>query len=510
MAAVTSFAESRGMWAEVAEWMRSRPATVLALVLALHLLIWIAVPLVVADNLRLDLVEDLALGKEWQLGYWKHPPLPWWFADAFYRLIPDVRVVYMLGPLSMVVCMWAVWGLGCMVVSRECALIAVLALEGTHYYNFSSVMYAHDQCQSPFWALTGWFVYRAITGQRALDWSLSGVVLAGAFWSKYAAFVLAGTVFFVLVLDPEARKAWRTAGPYLMGLSFAVVIAPQAWWLATTGFQPFSYVEQRAPAGSHWYEHIVLPLRWTANQLGGIAPTLGLIAILVLPAVLRSGPSGYGGFPRRYVTALALGPFLLTTGVSLLTGRQPVAMWGYPFWSFAPLAILMWLEPRLESTQRRLPGFAMAFAGVFALFPLAYGINVFGVSLVSDHPHSEQFQGQLLADTVTQAFRERTQGPLVYVGGDEFFSNNVAVYSADRPHVIVDGDLKKSPWVDPKELAKRGAVIFPDLNMTEESRNDLLRSFPGAELQQALFLPRKTVVPRTPIKIDWAIVPPQL
>ena len=31
-----------------------------------------------SHNLQLDLVEDLALGREWQLGYWKHPPLPWW------------------------------------------------------------------------------------------------------------------------------------------------------------------------------------------------------------------------------------------------------------------------------------------------------------------------------------------------------------------------------------------------------------------------------------------------
>ena len=53
-------------------------------------------------------------------------------------------------------------------------------------------------------------------------------------------------------------------------------------------------------------------------------------------------------------------------------------------------------------------------------------------------------------------------------------------------------------------------MIFTDLEMTEEKRNDLLRSFPGAEFQQALFLPRKTLVPRTPIKIDWAIAPPQL
>ena len=33
-----------------------------------------------------------------------------------------------------------------------------------------AVKFAHDQMQLPFWALTGWFVYRAITGKRALDW----------------------------------------------------------------------------------------------------------------------------------------------------------------------------------------------------------------------------------------------------------------------------------------------------------------------------------------------------
>jgi hypothetical protein len=32
-------------------------------------------PILICPNLQLDLVDDLALGKEWQLGYWKHPPL---------------------------------------------------------------------------------------------------------------------------------------------------------------------------------------------------------------------------------------------------------------------------------------------------------------------------------------------------------------------------------------------------------------------------------------------------
>ena len=37
---------------------------------------------------------------------------------------------------------------------------------------------------------------------------------------------------------------------------------------------------------------------------------------------------------------LALGPFAITTLLALVLGRLPVAMWGYPLWSFAPLAAL--------------------------------------------------------------------------------------------------------------------------------------------------------------------------
>ena len=74
-------------------------AQCLAVVLALHVVIWTALPALLSHNLQLDLAEDLALGREWQLGYWKHPPLPWWLADLAYRIAGDVRAVYLLGPL---------------------------------------------------------------------------------------------------------------------------------------------------------------------------------------------------------------------------------------------------------------------------------------------------------------------------------------------------------------------------------------------------------------------------
>ena len=169
---------SGGNW--LASWLatavdlaRRAPGKVLLWVLGIHLVVWTILPILVCRNLQLDLVDGLALGKEWQLGYWKHPPLPWWVADLVYRIVGHVDAVYVLGPLAVVVCFYAVWLLAREVTGELEALVAVLALEGIHFYNFSAVKFAHDQMQLPFWALTGLFLYRAITRERALDW-LSG------------------------------------------------------------------------------------------------------------------------------------------------------------------------------------------------------------------------------------------------------------------------------------------------------------------------------------------------
>jgi hypothetical protein len=72
------------------DYARREPGRCLAVVLALHVLVWTALPALLSHNLQLDLIEDLALGREWQLGYWKHPPLPWWLADLAYRAVGDV------------------------------------------------------------------------------------------------------------------------------------------------------------------------------------------------------------------------------------------------------------------------------------------------------------------------------------------------------------------------------------------------------------------------------------
>jgi hypothetical protein len=506
---------------------RRRPRLVLAWMLGVHLAVWTLLPALTSANLQLDLIEGLALGKEWQLGYWKHPPLPWWITDLAYRLTGQIVAVYILGPLAAVVCFYAVWLLAREVAGELEALIAVAALEAIHFYNFSVVKFAHDQMQLPFWALTGLFFWRALVRGRMLDWALAGVFLAGAFWSKYAAFALAATLGLILLIDPLARRAWRTSGPYLMAIVFALVIAPNIWWLVANDFMPFRYVEDRAAVAARWYQYLLFPLQWTFGQFLYLAPALALLALLYWPRskAQRDTASAEAAFNRRYIVALALGPFAVTTAIAAVTGRQPIAMWGYPLWSFAPLAVLMIWPPSLETAQLR--RFAGATLAVLFAFPIAFAAAELGEPLIRDRSKATQFSGQYLADTITRQWREKTGTPLAYVGGavvidhsrgfpreirasGQFASNNVAVYSPDRPQVIVNGELKLSPWIDVADLNRRGAVLLwqpPDDN--NEMPENLKRAFPRAVLQPALHLPRQTRYPRRPDLVYYAIVPPQ-
>lgn len=489
------------------DFARQRPERVVGAILALHLVIWTALPILLQNNLELDLVEDLALGKEWQIGYWKHPPLPWWIADAAYRLIGDVRAVYLLGPLAAVSCMYVVWRLAREVVAPEAALVAVLALEGLHTFNFSVMKFAHDQCQLPFWALTGLLVYRGLSRGRIVDWALAGLCLALAFWSKYAAFALAATIGTFLLADPTARRSLLTPGPYVMAAVFVVAIAPQAWWLATTGFQPFHYVDARAVAASHWRDYVLFPLRWTGSQALVLIPVAALLALYAGRTRQAVSPSPDGMFARRYVTALAIGPFLFTTLVALPLGRLPIALWGYPLWSFAPLAVVMWLAPQPDRAARL--RFAAAFLAVFAAMPIGYAADALFEPLLRDRPKAMEFSGRTMAQTITGEWRAEIGAPLVYVGGTQFAANNMAVYSPDRPHVVVEADLARSPWIDRDDLRRRGLVIVWERTLSRDMPDDMRAKFPDAEFQANLDVPRRTLRPRSPVSIGYAFVKPR-
>ena len=192
----------------------------------------------------------------------------------------------------------------------------------------------------------------------------------------------------------------------------------------------------------------------------------------------------------------------MTTIAALALGRLPIAMWGFALWSFAPLAALMWFQAR----RRGCPPSRAPSSWCSSAMPIAYVAAEALEPLVRDRPKATQFPGRLLAETITRQWRERTGMPLVYVGGaegvgtgpGEFAANNVAVYSPDRPHVIVHGNPAKSAWIDMADVARRGAVLVWQPPPGATGLPDTLSRprLPRAELQPPLALPRDTLRPR--------------
>src|SRR5689334_18672265 len=88
---------------------RRRPDLAFAVFLILHFFVWTALPTLLYPNLPLDLIEALTYGREWQLGYDKLPPLPWWLVEALYRIVGRDVAYYALAQLAVVAAFLFVW-----------------------------------------------------------------------------------------------------------------------------------------------------------------------------------------------------------------------------------------------------------------------------------------------------------------------------------------------------------------------------------------------------------------
>src|SRR5437660_5189965 len=120
-----------------------RPQTAFAVFLALHVVVWTALPTLLYPNLPLDLIEALTYGREWQLGYDKLPPLPWWLVELCYRLFGIDAAYYGLAQVAVIAAFDAVWLTARPLVGPLGALTSVLIIDGLHYFHYTAAKFNH-------------------------------------------------------------------------------------------------------------------------------------------------------------------------------------------------------------------------------------------------------------------------------------------------------------------------------------------------------------------------------
>ncbi len=436
------------------------PARAFAAILGLHTAVWTALPTLLYPNLPLDLIEALVYGREWQLGYDKLPPLPWWLVQIAFMTLGHDFAYYLLAQAAVVAALAAVFAMARPLIGPLGALAAVLILDGLHYLNYTAAKFNHDVIQLPLWALAGLAFRRALRGGDLRHWLLLGLSVGLSLWAKYFVVVLATPLALFVLLDRDARRTLATPGPYLaVGVAF-IVMAPHLVWLVRNDFLPFAYAEHRALPSRGLIDHVWHPLQFATSQLFFLLPSLLIALPLVWPrrAIKPPAATAADAFDRRIVTLLAFGPMATVLALSAVSGRGTVAMWGYPLWLFLGTFMVLGAQRVIDEMQlsRMLLTWAVVFAGLVVAF-----IGNYGILPQYDHRYRAVFYpGAELARELSERYRAVTGQRIAYVIGTMWDGGNVAHYAASHPRVLIDGRPERAPWIDLNDLKARGALVL--------------------------------------------------
>jgi hypothetical protein len=486
-------------------WLDQNPRSAFAAFCLIHIAVWTLVPSVLYPNLPLDLIEARTYGPQWQFGYDKLPPMPWWMIEVMYRLVGADWSYYLLSQVVVVAAFAIVWLAALPLVGAAGALASVLIVDGLHYFNFTAAKFNHDVVQLPFWALAGFAFHRALRDGRPAFWALLGAALGLALWAKYFIIMLAIPMALFALIDPVARRTLRTPGPYVAIAVGLLVALPHLIWLVANDFLPLTYAETRLAPARGALDHLTRPLVFVVGQLFWLIPSLLIALPLVYPRNHHPVPAAD---PRdhRIMTLIVFGPSVLLIAGGLVSGDRLITMWGYPFWLFLGLWLVM--RARAPLDRSRLARVSATWAIVTAAYVLAFVVDYAVLPFIGVRYRASLFPGDRLAAEISDRFRSATGTPLRYVISDMWLGGNIYHYGATHPLTVIDGKPARAPWIDPGDVRARGAAVV----WTGDDRAVLPDAYAaiakGARVQTPLELPMRWG--HGTIKVGWAIVPPEI
>ena len=449
----------------------------------------------------------MTYGREWQLGYDKLPPLPWWLAEVAYRIFGVDAALYALSQIAVIIAFVAVWKTARPLVGPTGALAVILLIDGMHYFTSSATKFNHNVVELPLWALAGFAFHAGLRQGRLRHWILLGVALGLALWAKYFVLILATPLALFLLFDRDARRRLITAGSWIAAVVALVIMAPHLIWLVHSDFLPFAYAEARAPVPQGPLDHLLNPAEFLIGQAFFLIPTLLIAAPLFWPSAKPAPRANADAFDRRIVTLLAFGPALTLFAFSLVTGRGTNAMWGFPLWLFLGLWIVLIAPAPLD--RSRLARVGAIWAAIFVIFIGAFIANYTVLPNIDHRYRAAFFPGDALSAAITQRFEQATGQKPAYIIASMWDGGNVAHYSTARPQprVLIDGLPRRAPWIDLADLRARGAVLL----WTDSDPRVLPEAFakiaPNARIGAPFDLPYHRG--DGAVHVGWAILQPQ-
>lgn len=487
----------------------------LLLVLIFWMLLWTLVPSLGLGNVSVDIAENVAWGQNFDWGYDKNPYFGAWFTFAVFRIVPTSIaefVFYWLSQLAVLIGLFAVYLIGREIFEdRFSAFIAVVLALLIPSFSNSACEFNDDVICIALYGLTALFYLRGVKRNDRGNWLAFGLCAGLAVMTKYLAGVLLLPLAILLFATPEGRKCLKKPWVYLGAALCILLIVPNVVWLIRHDFVAFTYAFGRAEINEPRTMDIRLENfvdTWKHCVVFMILPTLALL-------IFRRGGKRTGklGFEQWFALTVGLAPTILSSLFALATGGRVMVPWTIPYYLFVMLPLVMFYRPVPE--KRSLKAFTgfMATAAVLMVLIFGYG-HLYRYLYRRKSCNHNVYPGREVASRLTAEWHRRFGRPCPYVIGRRKQACNMCYYSPDHPRGFFEHDLRQSPWIDPADVKKRGAIIlWHDKDGTPEYLKEYgsrLIYLDDLELRRAVPLWMRSWAPAAPkYVIRAALLPPE-
>ena len=443
------------IWDRLADPQKS-PRT-FCLFLTTHVLVWTLYSCVTRANLDKwgDMAENFAWGQEWQLGYYKHPPLFAWITAAWFKVFPNVDWAYfLLSQVNVIIGFAAIWFLAKRFLSERQALMAVILLEMIPFYTFLSIKFNSHSIMLSTWPLTALFFIHAYMTRRFVPSLLFGVSAALAVLSMYYSLCLLATLFLISVLCKERKPYYTSVSPYVSVLVMCVVLMPHVLWLFHVDFLPVHYATGHMTSDS--FLIVKRAGEFAAAQFLYLLPLmLAFVAIVGVRAIRRPQSLDLSNSRHVMIFGLTFFPFVLTIAGALVLQVELSSVWALSIWFCIGVSLLTFFHVNQVSDQMR-RGLAIVFG--FQLIMLsASPVVALGMELSRERiwtsPRKE------LAAYVSDVWHARVGKPLRIVAGSKPYADSITFYAPDHPSLFIDFDFRASPWISAERVRVEGLAI---------------------------------------------------
>jgi 4-amino-4-deoxy-L-arabinose transferase-like glycosyltransferase len=490
-----------------AELLRTRPVAIFWLAALTQAALWWLVPVLFYTAPPTQLGELLAISRELPLGDDVGPPLAYWVAEFAFRT-GGFALVYLVAQVCVTVALWAIFSLGRATVGDTHAALAVLLMAGIGALSVPTPDFGPSILALPLWALALLHYWRAAgAGQRAY-WFALGLDLGLLLLTTHAGFVLLGLLLAFTLSTAHGRIQLTYAEPWIAGVIVLLVYFPQLIWLEQSGSAVFARSDEMIDNVRAWAR---LAAWLTASHAG-----LLLLIILAWGFFTRRGSApqferaAIDPAARGFLIVLALGPVVAIGVLALFSGRTGTgAFVSAPLVVLSALAVLAASPDRIRIVYQRLAG--AAWAGLLLLPPVIVAAAVavlpwiFPVDLPVAQPAADigRFFGE--------SFERRTGKPLAVVTGDQRLATLVALAAPSRPSLYLIATPERTPWVTPRDIEEKGAVlVWPSADTRGTPPAWIRERFPNLAPEVPARSFARRFQGRLPLaRIGWAVIRPR-